>query len=496
MTNKLGYFYAAVFLFLTFEASFAQSAASLTEPNQTSSSLRRSLASWKAACAKLPSNRALQGRLPPKELLPLRQFGDLDEVLTAFFEQSKTGALARTNHWIGQAPSASGFFNTATAYFLKSDASRSSSAIPFQPFAQKLVVPDGAEVFFRADLHGDIRSLLADLTWLNEHDYLRDFSVARADFYMIFLGDYTDRGAYGVEVLYTLLRLKLANPENVFLLRGNHEEISLQTRYGFLNEGRAKYGPNFDSKKVLRAYDFLPEVLYLGSDGNFIQCNHGGMEPGFNPRRLLEASGSIGFEFLGVLNQHQYLAEHPEWLAGADAGSRESAARALRDFRPDDPISPYVLGFMWNDFSIIASEPEFAIDPGRAFVYGQRATQFLLRSAATETKHVRAVFRGHQQSSVLNPMMRRLLASRGVFRHWQAGDSAALLNAPVNELEKVLDRSEVRSVPPGSVWTFNVSPDSVYGKGCGYSFDSFGILKASKAPADWRLQIVNVAVEP
>src|SRR5437868_8246546 len=131
------------------------------------------------------------------------------------------------------------------------------------------MVPEGSEVFFHADLHGDIRSLLVEVAWLNEHGFLRDFSVARTNFYLVFLGDYTDRGAYGVEVLYTLLRLKLANPEKVFLLRGNHEEASMHTRYGFFEEGQAKYGAKFEERKVVRAYDFLSVVLYLGSGGNF-----------------------------------------------------------------------------------------------------------------------------------------------------------------------------------------------------------------------------------
>ena len=237
-------------------------------------------------------------------------------------------------------------------------------------------------------------------------------------------------------------------------------------------------------------------MIYLDSGDNFIQCNHGGMEPGFSPRRLLEAPGAMGFQFLGPLNQRQFLTEHPEWFANVDRDSLEVAGRSLRDFRPVDPINPTVLGFMWNDFSVLANQPQYAIDPGRAFVYGQRATQFLLSSGSSETKRLQAVFRGHQQSSVINPMMRRLIAGRGVFRHWQEKDSTELLNADVTKLEKVLEVADERAVPPGSVWTFNVSPDSVYGEGCGYSFDTFGILKTAKSFADWRLRVVNVAVQP
>jgi hypothetical protein len=457
---------------------------------------QRSFGDWRAACEKLPSNRSLRGQWPRKELLPLRRFSELDEVLWAFFDQCKGGPLSQATNWVGHAPRRNDFFNTAPVSFLPSATSTSSAAIPFQPFAQKLSVPESSEIFFRADLHGDIRSLMANLSWLNEKSYLRGFSIARTNFYMIFLGDYTDRGAYGVEVLYTLLRLKVANRDRVFLTRGNHEDVSMQSRYGFLQEGWAKYGDDFNWQKIGRAFDFFPVVSYAGTGENFIQCNHGGMEPGFSAGGLIDAPGTLAFQLLGALNQKRFLSEHPEWLAHADKESRRTASQSLRDFRPADLLSPDLTGFAWNDFAVQASDPQFVRDPLRAFIYGERSTQFLLNMAGSKTGHVRAVFRGHQQSSALNPMMRRLIASRGIFRHWQAADSPALLNASVNKLSKVLESDEVRSIPPGSVWTFNVSPDSVYGQGCGYSFDSFGILTTARDFADWRLQVVNLPIMP
>ena len=435
--------------------------------------------------------------MPSSTLAALPHFGEFDQALTAFFNQCKAGTLAQTRCWVSKAPG-DAFFNTATAYFIKPERASDFPAIPFQPFAQKLIVPAGSEVFFHADLHGDIRSLLADLDWLNQQGYLRDFGITRTNFYLIFLGDYTDRGSYGVEVLYTLLRLKLANPENVFLLRGNHEDYSLQlqtsqlTGRGFLDEGRRKYGARFDPMKVLRAYDFLPVVLYLGCGEDFIQCNHGGLEPGFDPRPLLDAASAC-FQLLGPLNQRRYFREHPEWLA-ADKPARASAAAVLSDFRPADPISPSPIGFMWNDFTISAHQHEFSNDVRRAFIYGQQPTTLFLRHAGTPTKRLQAIFRGHQQSSLLNPMMCRLLASRGIFRHWQAGDTPALVNANPSELANVLERDDERPIPSGSVWTFNVSPDSVYGEGCNYNFDAFGILKLTSNFADWRLKIINVPV--
>jgi len=447
--------------------------------------------------------------MPPRNLLPLSGYGELDSVLNEFFEQCKAESLGQTNRWVGAVPSVEGFFNTDSAYFLAptspaydiaehfiSRPRKAKSAPLFQPFAARLQVDAGAEIFFHADFHGDIRSLMSDLAWLNNERYLNGFKIAKPQFHMVFLGDYADRGRYGVEVFYTLLRLKLSNPGNVFLLRGNHEEITIAAKYGFLSEGILKYGAAFDAQKVARAYDFFPVVLYVGTMGNFIQCHHGGMEPGFDPRVLLDSTGNLAFQFLGDLNQRSFLEAHPEWTLPWTGPSRSLVRKALQDFRPQDPTSPSFIGFMWNDFSVLSGEPEFAIFPGRAFVYGPQATRFLLQKAGTERSTLQAIFRGHQQSPRPDPMMNRLLASRGVFRHWQSAESTLGPGSTIEELSKRLETAPTRAVPTGSVWTFNVAPESVYGEGNHYSFDAFGILTTAKDFAEWRLRVVNIEIQP
>ncbi|MEW6157747.1 MAG: hypothetical protein AB1813_09955, partial [Verrucomicrobiota bacterium] len=186
-------------------------------------------ADWKAACDRLPSNRSLNGTLAPRGLWPLANLAWVEELLDRVLRDAASGSLAQNTLWVGTPPNAREFFHTNGASFLRdastmpiiqqaagptlSPGGRRPEPVPFQPFAQKLIVPAASEIFFHADLHGDIRSLLAQLNWLNEQKYLDGFKIARNDFYMVFFGDYADRGVYGVEVLYTLYRLKLANPD-------------------------------------------------------------------------------------------------------------------------------------------------------------------------------------------------------------------------------------------------------------------------------------------
>ena len=475
-------------LLLVLVLGLAQS--TLAERVAYQSSAYPTFADWKSACAELPANRVLLRQAATTKLeTALPDFEEVAKALLAAFESFKTGSMESAANWVGGKPKVTEFFNTSRAYFL-------NPPIPFQPFAQKLQVPAGSEVIFHGDFHGDIHSFIAMLGSLNQAGTLDGFRLAKPNSYMVFLGDYTDRGNYGIEVLYTLLRLKLANPEHVFMARGNHEDVQMISTYGFLAECQIKYATKFKPALIGRLYDFFPVVIYVGSGTDFIQCNHGGMEPGYLPGALLDAKPAVAYQLLGQVTGGTFLAKHPGLLQSADPLRQSFLKSKILDHTPLAPMSPLINGFMWNDFTVFASEPGLGYTDGRGVEDGKSGTRIVRDASAGAKARVRGVFRAHQHSSAVNPMMRRLVAGNGLFRHWHEHDSLAKADATAAVLRGKckLEHSAARPLKDGSVWTFNVAPDSYYGRGNSYKFDTYGVLTTGEAFADWKLRVVHQIV--
>ena len=85
----------------------------------------------------------------------------------------------------------------------------------------------------------------------------------RGDYeYLVFLGDYVDRGPRGLENLETVLEAFLSEPGRIVLLRGNHESPTMNYFYGFYEEAVRLAGPGLYNK-IARLYTYLPYVATL-----------------------------------------------------------------------------------------------------------------------------------------------------------------------------------------------------------------------------------------
>jgi len=135
----------------------------------------------------------------------------------------------------------------------------SGRLVKLEPVGEAVVV---------GDLHGDFESLISIL----KSSVFTQRMARSKDSTLIFLGDYGDRGAYSAEVYYAILKLKLSFPEEVILMRGNHEgpedllasphDLPMQFQHRF----RGKWAVAYAKTRELWAYLYnavLVEERYL-----------------------------------------------------------------------------------------------------------------------------------------------------------------------------------------------------------------------------------------
>ncbi|KAM0939397.1 putative protein-serine/threonine phosphatase [Dioscorea sansibarensis] len=132
-----------------------------------------------------------------------------------------------------------------------------------------LAQPNLLEIEAPVKICGDIHGQYSDLLRLFEYGGLPPNAK------YLFLGDYVDRGKHSIETICLLLAYKIKYPDNLFLLRGNHECASINRIYGFYDECKRRFNVRL-WKVFTDCFNCLPVAALVDEK---ILCMHGGLSP-------------------------------------------------------------------------------------------------------------------------------------------------------------------------------------------------------------------------
>src|SRR3989339_85808 len=324
------------------------------------------------------------------------------------------------------------------------------------PFIQKIIVEPQTTIYIQGDIHGSLHSLLRNLDRLKDKGLLNDAFKVRKDVYLFFLGDYSDRGRYSIEVLYTLARLKENSPENIFLIRGNHEDIEMGERDGFEYEMSKKYGSDgieFFTNDIDEIFSLLPLGIFVGTGTpdrtNYIFLCHGIPAIGYNPQQLLTLNNHKTGIYYSLLNFDEDLLERQK--------TSYPPLSIIYEFYKSQIIPFHELN--WGDISTMVdfSEIRGCLTFPPDFIY------HLLDSYSVKDKqhYVHTLFRGHQHAEIGN----------GCFDE---------------NLDYCPDIGIKQPLLTNSIYTLISAPEGI-GGGSATEYDSFVLVETAEAFSDWKI---------
>lgn len=256
-----------------------------------------------------------------------------------------------------------------------------------------LKASDNPQIYMRADLHGDLKSLIENLRSLKEQGLLDDQYKCRPGVHLVFLGDYCDRGQYGTQILQMLMKLREENPNQVHLIRGNHESTDVNRDFGGKDDNLMRV---LDDDKANEALQKFYETMSLTSyfsvnDGDkreYVQCTHGLFELTMDPAPLLDQTESQAFI---PVTRERRLSDRIRKIAEGNSPLAESAKRIAE--LVETKIEPWFTVYNWGD----VTESETTLGPlgNRQYKLSAKDIRHYF-DLSSEQHKVMMLFRGHQ----------------------------------------------------------------------------------------------------
>ena len=294
------------------------------------------------------------------------------------------------------------------------------------PFYLTGIIPSNSKIHVIGDLHGARRSLCENIRTLHCLQRTLDMDgILKDEDYVIFLGDYSDRGPDSAYVWHLLMSLKLLNPHKVFILRGNHE-ILHRTSDPFIQEWHTHFGRAEGSLAlhqamltIIKLFSSLPQAILFGipttedtsiiENYHFLLLCHGGIEPNI------------------LFNKA---------LCKTIAAYKQSGRSEIYEF-PIHLKNFLGSGLMWSDFKANGFTDEVAVSfptPERGGIKDTRtynataAWEYMENHRSEHPDHpytLDAIIRGHQHVS---GGINRLLDTQIKGNSWETLQDGALYN--------------------------------------------------------------------
>lgn len=178
-------------------------------------------------------------------------------------------ALLRPKDWAPPAPDEPFFLQASTIDKL---CTAVESVLQAEPTVLRLRAP--------VKIYGDLHGQFGDLMRMFEAYGAPSRDAIGGDINLVdylFLGDYVDRGMHSLETVCLLFALKVEYPQNVHLLRGNHESDQVNRFMGLYDECVERLGQEKGEEVWIRlndVFDWLPLAAVVQDR---ILCLHAGI---------------------------------------------------------------------------------------------------------------------------------------------------------------------------------------------------------------------------
>ncbi|OHS92768.1 Serine/threonine-protein phosphatase PP1 isozyme 7 [Tritrichomonas foetus] len=176
---------------------------------------------------------------------------------------------------------------------------------------EETIVHEVSPLIIVGDIHGQILDLFR---------ILKKFGSPQNSKYL-FLGDFVDRGQFSFETILLILVMKILWPNNVIILRGNHEFDEIYQNGGFNLEIEEAY-PNENVGDLFQScFSYIPIAAIIDE---YLICVHGGIGPSIKDIHVMKTIEKPVTSFVNDIVAEMLWSDPTEYLMNFQPSSRGS----------------------------------------------------------------------------------------------------------------------------------------------------------------------------